>query len=90
MAEREKPGVAQQQVECTGKQGEAHELHDEHGIRTNKGAATRPSNSRPYPTLVILLSSWCGLYFSLPNRSAGRMSRTITMMTNTTVDDASG
>ena len=36
VAEREKPGVAQQQVECTGKQGEAHELHDEHGIRTNK------------------------------------------------------
>src|SRR5690606_33393320 len=76
-------GIAQQQVEGACKQCIAHHLHDKDGVGAHERQAGKNEDGDD-------VADELSIHFSFPNRPAGRSSKTMTMMMNTTVLDASG
>src|SRR5690606_15432124 len=83
MSERQQAGVGQQQIEGAGEQGVAHDLHDEDRV----GAHGRQQRDEDREDDIACQLT---VHFSFPKRPAGRSRRTMTMMMNTTVFEASG
>src|SRR3546814_16070111 len=81
--EREQARVAQQQVEGAGEQGVAHDLHDEDGVGARRRQQGDDDNGQQ-------IGEELTFHFSFPNRPAGRISKTLTMIMKTTVLEASG
>ena len=84
VAKRQQTGVAQQQVEGAGKQGEAPALHQNRRVYAKQGCDCAQHDQRDETPVRA------SHYFSRPNKPAGRTSNTMDMMTNTTTADASG
>ena len=99
VAEREQVDVADQEIEGAGEQREAERLHDEERIgdeRRDRDQRDHHCEGDPAGAAVAACRIRRGdgglgsCQAALPNRPAGRINRTIAMMTNTTVFDASG
>src|SRR5690606_39592323 len=83
VTEGQQAGVGQQKVESAGKQGIAHDLHDEDRVGAH-GRQQRDDDREDDVTCQLTV------HFSFPKRPAGRSRRTMTMMMKTTVFEASG
>jgi ABC-type Zn2+ transport system substrate-binding protein/surface adhesin len=82
VAEGQEPAEADQQVERAGEEREAHHLHQEHGVQHQRREREERDHQHEGDFLVF--------HFWVPNRPAGLISSTITMMMKITVFDASG
>ena len=95
MPEGQQAGKTEEQVEGAGEQGEAEKLHQKGRVDREGGDQTDDEQARVQDFSLDqgggLLGCAHGESFqALPNRPAGRTSRTMTMMTKTTTAEASG
>src|SRR3546814_6354731 len=83
MPEGQQAGKPQQQVERAGEKRVTHDLHDEDRVHPQKGKSGHHDGQ-------YRIAQELTIHFSFPNSPAGRINRTMAMMMNTTVLEASG
>src|SRR5699024_863372 len=89
MAKGGKPGVAQQEIEGTGEDRIAQQLDPEDGIDAYQRRCNQARQQQAIQNVFRTIRHGQP-HTSLPNKPAGRTSRTSAMMKNTTVDEACG